>query len=398
MRSPKGRYGKSRQTAIAVRRCAAAAVTAGALTVSAACGSHSALSSAAAADGPIGAPLTTSVATSLGSWATVPMGHLDDPNNTFWEEFTLPAGGGKWVERTPPDVADNGGLVTAPTATGVVVGFRPSNLLTFSPLASTTDGGTTYTPGLLPGGLADVPDALSVAASGHAVALTGAQVLTSTSTLSEWQPVTTVAAINASPAGKACDVEQLTGVTESDDGVFVGAKCSAPGVVGLFQQAGSRFVSAGVQLPAAEAKAFVEVLRIVPYKQGIAALLDVRTRSTTSYLAAWNSAPGSAAWTLSAPQTSAGVLTSTAVTSAAGFAVLGNDRSGALTAAVIAGPGSGWSQLAAPPAGTATISVSGDRTDALAVDSTTFTDYRLTNGQWVKVQTVQVEIPFGSSG
>ncbi len=107
------------------------------------------------------------------------MGHLDDPANTFWEEFTLPSGADQWVERTPVDVADNGGLVTAPTSDGVVVGFRPSADLKFSPLASTSDGGATYTPGLLSDGLANVPDALSVTASGHAAALTSTQVMTS---------------------------------------------------------------------------------------------------------------------------------------------------------------------------------------------------------------------------
>jgi hypothetical protein len=386
MRSPKGTY-------------TATALTIGVLTITVGCSSRSSVSSSAtAANRSTGVPLTTSVTTSAGTWATFPMGHLDDPTNTFWEVFTLPSGGQRWAEHTPPDVADNGGLVIAPTNAGAVVGFRTSELLSFSPLASTTDGGTTYTPGLLSGGLANVPDALSVSPSGHAAALTATQVLTSAAMLSAWQPVTTLAAIGALRAGKACGVRQLTAVMTTEGGLFVGAACSVPGVVGLFQQAGSQFVSANLQLPAADAKASVEVLRIVPYRQGVAALLGVRNGSTTSYLAAWNSAPGSAAWILSAPQTSAGVLISTAVTSGAGFAVLTNDSSHALAAAVIAGQGSSWTQLAAPPAGTATISVAAERSDALVVDSATFTDYELTNGEWVKAQTVQVAIPYGSSG
>jgi hypothetical protein len=326
------------------------------------------------------------------------MGHLDDPSNTFWEVFTLPDGGQQWAEHTPPDVADNGGLVIAPTPTGAVVGFRPVDLLSFSPLASTTDGGTTYAPGLLSGGLANVPDALSVAPGGSAAALTGTQVLSSTATLSAWQQVASVAAITASPAGKACGVEQLTAVTKTDDGLFVGATCSAPGIVGLFQHTGSQFVSAGIQLPATDGLASVEVLRLVQYRQGIAALLAVRDGSSTSYVAAWNSAPGSAAWSLSAPHTLAGALVSTAVTSGTGFAVLTAAPSGALAAAVIAATGDSWTDLAAPPAGTATISVAGARTDAQVVDSATFTDYQLSAGHWVKAQTVQVAIPYGSSG
>ena len=378
------------------------------LTISVGCSSHSgASSSATGADASIGVPLTASVSTSTGTWATFPMGHLDDPTNTFWEVFTLASGAQRWAEHTPPDVADNGGLVIAPTTAGAVIGFRPSNLLSFSPLASTTDGGATYTAGLLSGGLADVPDALSVSPSGHSAALTTTQVLSSAATLSAWQPVTTVAAMKASPVGQACGVQQLTAVGTTEGGLFVGAACSVPGVVGLFQQAGSQFVSTGVQLPAADSKAFVDVLRIAPYQQGIAALLGVRNGSATSYVAAWNSAPGvatsestpgDAAWSLSAPQTIAGALISTAVASGASFAVLTKDSSGALAAAVAAGPGSNWTQLATPPAGTATVSVAGNRTDALVVDSDTVTDYQLTDGRWVKAQTVQVAIPYGSSG
>jgi hypothetical protein len=361
------------------------------------CSSHSSASSASAADGSIDVPLATSVTTATGSWATFPMGHLDDPDNTFWEEFTLPVGGDNWVERTPPDVADNGGLVTAPTATGVVVGFRPSNLLSFSPLASTTDGGATYTPGLLSGGLANVPDALSVAPSGHAAALTLTQVLASADALATWQPAATLAAINASSAGGACRALAMTAVTATDSGTFIGSACGAPGVVGLVEQTGSTFVSVGPQLPPADAKDRVEIDRLVHDGQGIAALLGVRSNAGMSYLAAWNPSPGSAAWTLSAPLVAVGVLTSTAVTSGGGFALLTKASSGALAAAVVVAPGSNWTQLPAPPAGTATISVASDRTDALVVDSATFIDYQLTGGQWVKSQTVQVAIPYDSS-
>lgn len=377
------------------RRCAIA-ITVGTLAISTACSSHSS-SLSGAPDESLGIPLATSVTTSAGSWATLAMGHLDDPSNTFWEVFALPSGGQQWAEHTPPDVADNGGLVTAPTSAGAVVGFRPSALLSFSPLASTTDGGTTYTPGLLSGGLADVPDALSVAPSGHAAALTSTQILTSTAALSGWQPITTVAAIKTSPAGQACDVEQLTAVMDTDDGLFLGTACRSPGVVGLLQLAGSAVVSTTLKLPAADAKAPVEVLRIAPYQQGVAALLGVRTGSTTSYIGAWNTAPGSPAWTLSAPQSESGELVSTAVTSRAGFAVLTRAHSGVLAAMVIASQGTSWTQLAAPPAGTATISVAGNRTDALVVDSATFVDYQLTDAQWAKAQTVQVAIPYGSS-
>lgn len=386
MRSPKGTN-------------TATALTVGILMVSTGCSSHSgASSSTTAADASIGVPLTTSVATSNGTWAIFPMGHLDDPTNTFWELFTLPSGGERWAQHTPPDVADNGGLVIAPTSAGAVVGFRPSDLLSFSPLASTEDGGTTYTPGLLSGGLASVPDALSVSASGEAAALTTTQVLTSAATLSAWQPVTTVVAIDASPVGQACGVRQATAVMTTGTDIMVGLSCSKPGVVGLFRHTGSAFVSAGMQLPSTDANDVIEVLRIAAYQQGVAALIGVHNGSATSYIAAWDSTPGSPTWTLSAPERAGGALISTGVTSGSGFVVLTKASTSALTAAVIAGPGSTWTPLATPPAGTATISVSNNRSDALVVGSDTFTDYQLTDGEWVKAQTIQVPIPYGSSG
>jgi hypothetical protein len=325
------------------------------------------------------------------------MGHLDDPKNTFWEEFTLASAADQWVERTPPDVADNGGLVTAPTSDGVVVGFRPSADLKFSPLASTSDGGATYTPGLLSDGLAGVPDALSVAANGHAAALTSTQVLTSAAMLSAWEPVTTLSAISTSSVGQACGVQQLTGVLVTDNGLFVGAACSSPGVVGLLEHSGSAFISAGFYLPAADASARIEVLRLVQYKGTIAVLLGVRTGASTGYVAAWNPAPGSAAWTVSPPLTMTGTLASTAVTEDGSYAVVTSDN-GALQAAVIAERGGSWTRLPPPPAGTATLAVSKLRTDALVVDSATLVDYQLSDGQWINVQTTQVAIPYNSSG
>ena len=70
-------------------------------------------------------------------------------------------------------MADNGGLVAAAGAggTSLVVGFRPSQALAFSPLATSSDTGQNWTPGLLNAGLADVPDAMAVAPSGQTLAL-----------------------------------------------------------------------------------------------------------------------------------------------------------------------------------------------------------------------------------
>ena len=86
------------------------------------------------------------------------MGRLDDPLNTFWQLLALT--GGSWELATPPGVASNGGLMVAAQPQSVLAGFGPSQDLRFSPLAHSTDQGSSWDPGVLPAGLARVPDAL----------------------------------------------------------------------------------------------------------------------------------------------------------------------------------------------------------------------------------------------
>ena len=68
-------------------------------------------------------------------------------------------------------MADNGGLVAAGGTGSVTVGFRPSQNLVFSPLATSTNAGRNWTPGLLDAGLADTPGAIAVGPSGRTLAL-----------------------------------------------------------------------------------------------------------------------------------------------------------------------------------------------------------------------------------
>ena len=111
--------------------------------------------------------LSTSLVTATGTWAVAVMGGPAAEHNDFWQLFVRPAGTGRWRLATPPGVASNGGLVMASLGAGsVVAGFRPSQDLSFSPLATTHDNGTAWTPGLVDAALADVPDALAAAPGG----------------------------------------------------------------------------------------------------------------------------------------------------------------------------------------------------------------------------------------
>ena len=60
-----------------------------------------------------------------------------------------------------------------------------------------------------------------------------------------------------------------------------------------------------------------------------------------------------------------------------------------------------WSTLHSPPAQTATVVFAPvGRVDALVVDDTSFTDWRLAGGgrRWSREQNLHVAIQFGSSG
>ena len=75
------------------------------------------------------------------------MGGPAASHNNFWQLFVRPAGTTTWRLATPPGVASNGGLVITGLGTGpVVAGFRPSQDLSYSPLATTRDNGTAWTP------------------------------------------------------------------------------------------------------------------------------------------------------------------------------------------------------------------------------------------------------------
>ncbi len=141
-------------------------------------------------------PLATSVRASGGTWATVAMGDLGQPLNTFWQLMFRPDGSGKWTDHVEATAtATNGGLVLAGGGGPLIVGVRPSHDLTFSPLISTTNAGRSWSNGLLDEGLASRPEALAAGPGGRALAIVeghgGAEVVRSNGNLTTWQPLMT---------------------------------------------------------------------------------------------------------------------------------------------------------------------------------------------------------------
>ena len=171
---------------------------------------------------PAAAPsLATSLVTPSGTWAVAVLGGSAANYNNFWQLFVRPTGSGTWRLATPPGVASNGGLVLAGLSAGsVLAGFRPSQDLSYSPLATSTDTGRAWSPGLLDAALADVPGALAAdPASGHLVALlSDGTADTSGPGGTAWTRLATRQAIADSPAGARCRPDSLTAATFSPSG------------------------------------------------------------------------------------------------------------------------------------------------------------------------------------
>lgn len=352
-------------------------------------------------------PLATSLSSTQGSWATLPMGDLHDPLNTFWQLFHLPSGGTSWsdaVEATA--VATNGGIVLA-TGPGapVVVGVRPSNLLTYSPLVATSDGGQHWATGVLDSGLASRPDALSVGAGQPTLAIVGGstagRVLISSGGLSSWRPLVTRAGLAATPAGRSCRVGALDAVAADGSVPLVGATCGRPGAVGLFALRSGRWSPIGPTVPASLGHPTVEVLGLREQGSTIGLLLALQDADGLRLAGTWTG-DGGLRW--SAPEVlpvAAGEqLESFGATPAGGFFALTATASGHRQLALATPGATAWSGLPDPPDRTSTIAyTSGSVPDALVGGRTVLTVSSLEGAppSWRPVQTLRITIVFGSS-
>jgi hypothetical protein len=341
------------------------------------------------------APLATSLVTPQGTWAVAVMGGSAASENNFWQLFVRPAGASRWALATPEGVADNGGLVAANGAggTSLVVGFRPSQDLAFSPLATSGDGGKNWAPGLLDADLANVPDAIAVAPAGQTLALLqngGIETAPTTgaATAGQWSRLTTLSALEGSAPGRSCGLVSVNAVSFGTNNVPMAAgSCVRRGVAGVFADTGGAWQAAGPVMPAGFGGDQVQVLGLAAVKGGNVALLA----AGNDLLAAWSDG---GRWTVSGP-----VAAAPTGVSASGF---GADGSvwvllGAGRAETISGAGAAWQALPSVPARTATLAPGAGGYDALAVSGSKLTVWQLTAGAWAKVQVISVPIAYGSS-
>jgi hypothetical protein len=345
--------------------------------------------------------LATSLVTTSGTWAVAVLGGSAANHNNFWQLFVRPTGSGTWRLATPPGVASNGGLVLAGLSAGsVLAGFRPSQDLSYSPLATTTDTGRAWSPGLLDAPLADVPGALAAdPASGHLLALlSDGTADTSGPSGTAWTRLATRPAIAGSPGGTRCQLRSLTAIAFSPSGQpMLAGGCGHPGTVGIFSRTGTAWRLAGPELPAAYAHQPITVLRLTTTGETTTALLAVGNAASSRVLAGWSS-DGGRQWILSpALPLDRATLTAAAAGPGSGVAVvLSNQHAAAITSSAAS-----WQALPAVPPGTATLAAgpSGGWT-ALAVHGTRLTVWQAGPGarSWSSAQVINVPVQFGSSG
>jgi hypothetical protein len=377
------------------RRVAPALLCAGLVPLAAGCGSQTAPAATPTLQVQT-APLSTSLVTSQGTWAVTVMGGSAASDNNFWQLFVRPTGASNWSLVTPGGVADNGGLVAASGTGGasLLVGFRPSQGLTFSPLATSSDTGKNWVPGLLDAALANVPDAMAVAPSGQSLALLQdggieTAATAAAATAGQWSPLTSLSALAATAPGRGCGLVAVNAVTFGPNNVPMAAgSCVRRGVAGIFADTGGTWQAAGPALPGGSGGDQVQVLGLAATAGGNAALL----LAGSDLMAAWSAA---GRWTVSAPIAGAESV------SASGFGpggsvwvLLGGGR-----AETVSGPGSAWRALPTPPTGVATLAPgpSVDGYDALAVSGSRLTVWRLAGTAWAKAQVINVPIAYGSS-
>jgi hypothetical protein len=362
---------------------------------------------AAVPEATIPTPLSTSVSAASGTWVTLPMGRLNQPLNTFWQLFFRPNGSPTWsneVEATA--TATNGGLVLASSpGAPLIAAVRPTHLLHFSPLISTTDGGHSWSDGIVPKGLANSPGALSVASDGRALALVNeglaAQVLVNTGSLSTWRTLTTARHLGATAPGRVCGVRSLTAVVSLAGDAIVGGQCSRAGVVGIFAQLAGTWRLAPLTLTGDLHADHVEVLSLAATTTGVSALLGATSGAGITLVAAWTT--GTAGWSTSQQYAVASHsrLVSFGPAGATGMFALSATAVGTEHLAVIDGADNPWQVMSPPPPSTETVAFgpAGSPVDALAVRGKEMTVWSLlpAGTQWVKSQVVSVKIEYGSS-
>jgi hypothetical protein len=353
-------------------------------------------------------PISASTTNSSGSSLLIPMGHLDDPSNTFWEVFLRPAGSKSWVLRTPPGVASNGGLVLSGAPSGsLTVGFLISADLKFSPVAQSADGGDKWSPGEMPLPLASTPDALAVGPSGDVLAIAASaqqSVLQTSGDLSSWRTLTSTKALTG--VADSCGVREVTAVAYNDVAEpLLGLGCGQKGEIGMLAETAPsvsghpRWRDIALSLGPGSGTAMVS--RLVSTSSGVTGLGQVADGKLMSIVAFWG---GGSTDQWSGP-TSVSVpggwsVKATAIGGGSGQGVAVLLGSGAQRRVeVVAGPGGSWMPLPPAPQAASGVATDGAEVDTFVVTGSRLAVWAWTPGAsgWTQTASISAPVPYGSS-
>ena len=373
--------------------------------VLAGCGSRAAGQPARSAP-PVRLSLATSADYPDGSWAVLVMGGSAAGHNNFWQVFVREGRAAAWKLATPLGAASNGGItVAAEGGPALAAAIRPSQDLSFSPLASSSDNGAKWAQsGLLDTRLAGYPDALAAAPGGGLIALTRpAMSSCGPHPGAAWTRLATGRAV-VTAAGPGCRPAQLTSVAYSPSGTpLVAGACTGRARAGIFRLADGRWSRTGPALPAALARQDVEVLQMARAGHTVAALLVAGRGDAAHLLGAWSNQDGTS-WTLSRPYPlgPARPLSASLRGGSLGVVLSGG------RAVWVSGPGAAWRTLpglpakasSAPDGGVTLAAAPGGGFEALSARGGQLSVWSLSSGGsgWSRSQVINVTIPYGSSG
>lgn len=179
-------------------------------------------------------PLAGGVSDGLVTVAVVPMGHLNDPANTFFQTFTSTQTAPSWTASTPSGIATNGGIAVGGPTHGAV-GVFPFYALKLSAVNG-LQGGVPTGYGEAISALAPVPSAIAHNPQSGALAYVTAKgtILEQTSISAPLQTVTTRNDLRSMSGASACNIQAVTAVAFSATGrLGIGVRCAKAGTTAV---------------------------------------------------------------------------------------------------------------------------------------------------------------------
>lgn len=228
----------------------------------------------------------SSSTTAKGTIATLAMGNLADPSNTYWQVLTsTPSSMRFTVVTAAVAVATNGGILVAPGSTPATIALRPTNKLRFSPVLRASGSASQYwlprQP--LPGAARSISSS-----AGASIAVVGsgesAKVITENSASSLWRVRSTLSSMEQVAAFRSCSPTALTSATfDASGNLVVGVDCAHSGATPFFRLEGGTWKP--ISLSFGSARGSASVLYMAAPGKTLAAIVDICSGETLRFFA-----------------------------------------------------------------------------------------------------------------